>query len=96
MNISQFVLITSLMIPSFAHAEAIASAESNGVKITLFKDDCTLKEISNLRFHAEWAEHGKVTQGCWSLHPVGLVLMYFADKTMMILPAQEFEVVSTI
>ena len=48
-----------------------------------------LAEIKNLPYAATWTENGIVTAGCWAMHPqFGLVMTYWADKTVAVVPLQ--------
>ena len=96
MKVASLVLAVSLLIPVFASAEPVAAVKRGGIKITLFDSDCTLPAVMSLPFHVEWVEKGKTFAGCWILHPTDVILMYFVDKTVVILPAQEFKKVSAI
>jgi hypothetical protein len=87
------VSIIALVKCSPAHAEARFAADADNGKVVLFDDKCQLSEVTNLPFKAQWTENGKTTEGCWSPpHPqVGVILAYFADKTVVGLPAQIFK-----
>lgn len=73
-----------------AYAEPMARAEGNGVVVTVYSEKCALKEVVNLPQRATWTENGKTTEGCAGIHPLGLVLLYFADKTVVPHPMQAF------
>lgn len=61
-----------------------------GVVITLHNDKCLVKEVENLPTRITWDEKGKVTEGCYGVKH-GIVIFYFADKTVGIIPVQVFE-----
>lgn len=88
----------ALVAPAPAHAEAVYAAEADGAILVLHKEKCTLPAVVNLPFRAEWVEGEKVIEGCWSPpHPeVGVVMTYFADKTVIAIPVQLFERVTPI
>ena len=85
------VLILLAAVATRAFAGPIAEgAGDNGAKITLYNDPCKLKEVSNLELRATWQEKGKVFEGCFGIHPYGVVLAYFSDKTVVIIPVDIF------
>lgn len=84
------VVLAVFMAP--LQAEPMAVADRNGIKITLDTDKCALPEVTNLPLKATWEEKGKVYQGCWGPNPdVGVVVAYFDDKTVALIPMQYFE-----
>lgn len=59
------------------------------MKIVFTDDPCTLAEVKNLPYAATWTENGKVTAGCWGIHPqFHLVMTYWADRTVAIIPPE--------
>lgn len=68
----------------------------DGVVITLHKDKCELKEVVNLPQHATWDEKGKTYTGCWGFNPIGVVMLYFSDKTVGVIPASAFSKVAGV
>ena len=84
-------IILAVSIVTKAHAGPIAEgAGDNGAKITLYSEPCALKNVTNLANKATWQEKGKVFQGCFGLHPYGVVLAYFDDGTVVIMPVDIF------
>lgn len=88
------LLITLLAFTSFAplaRAEALAQASAGGVSIMLYSDSCALPAVTNLRSRATWTEGGATIEGCWGGDPnSGVVLTYFADKTVVAIPIRAF------
>ena len=77
--------------PTKAHAGPVYQADVEGVKIVLTDEPCNLPAVSNLQRRATWTEKGKTTEGCFGGHPqFPIVLMYFADKTVVVVPVQMF------
>lgn len=75
-----------------AGSKPVASYQGNGMSITLYDDECTLKaEVSNLHHRSTWTEKGKTFEGCWSAHPNGFVVIYSIDKSVVVVPARVFE-----
>lgn len=72
-----------------AYSDPIFKAENEGVAITLYDEPCELAAVSNLPFKAVWIEKGKTFQGCWGARTeVGLVVAYFDDRTVGLIPIQ--------
>ena len=89
------LVILMVVMVTKAFAGPIAEgAGDNGAKITLYNDPCKLKEITNLANRATWNEKGKVWEGCFGIHPYGVVLAYFNDGTVVIMPVDIFKQVS--
>ncbi len=75
-----------------AHAEAVFQGVGQGVTITIYNEPCKLEAVSNLPFRATWEENGKVTEGCIAPRPdAGLVVGYFADKAVALMPIDMFK-----
>lgn len=73
------------------NAEPLFQAQApDGVVITLHSEKCALKEVTNLPARITWEEKGKVTEGCFGAK-AGVVIFYFADKTVGVIPVQVFE-----
>jgi hypothetical protein len=60
--------------------------------ITLTDEPCALKgQISNLPMRAIWVEKDKTYEGCWGARQnIGMVLAYFDDHTVALIPMQVF------
>ena len=86
------IFMGAILLSTRVFAGPIAEgAGDNGAKITLYSDACKLKEITNLANRATWQEKGKVYEGCFGLHPYGVVLAYFNDGTVVIMPVDIFK-----
>ena len=87
-----------ILIPLNAHAEPIYRASTaDGVVITLHKEKCQIKEVSNAPFRATWLEKGKEFEGCWRPGNSENVVFYFlGDKTVFDIPAQHFRQVTGV
>lgn len=68
----------------------------DGIVITLHSEKCDLKEIVNLPKRATWQEKAKSYEGCWGLNPLGVVMFYFTDKTIAVVPAEAFQKVTGV
>ena len=81
------LFILSLFVVSPALADPVATASADGVLITFYSDKCALKEVVNLPYRAVWTEGGKSVEGCYTARPeAGVVVCYFADKTVGLVP----------
>lgn len=74
-----------------ALAEPLYEVQQDGVKITLTDEPCRLRDaVKNLDRRAVWEEKNLKSEGCFGQHPAGIVMFYFEDKTVFILPAGAF------
>ena len=85
-----FVLIVTLLFGCPANAEPLFRVSHESVVITLHNEKCEMSEVSNLPHFATWEEKGKSFKGCWGFHPLGVVMLYFTDKTVAVVPASAF------
>lgn len=79
-----------LLFPLIAWAKPLAIAQGDGVTVTLTDEPCAVKEIANLPYRATWTEKGKTFEGCWAVDE-SLVVSYWSDATVVVLPAQMFK-----
>ena len=85
------LLLIAATWPTGANALPLFQAEADGVRIVLTDEDCRLPAVENLKKRAIWHEKGKVYEGCFGAHPVYPIIMaYFADKTVVVLPVEVF------
>ena len=86
------VIIVLAIWATKAYSEPVMQTSEGGVTLQLWTDACELqKDIQNLPYKATWHENGKVIKGCWGARPdVGVVVFYFADKTVGMAPIQAF------
>ncbi len=93
-----FVLVvTPLFGCPTASAEPLFRVTTpDGVIITLHKEKCEMKEVVNLPHHATWDEKGKTFTGCWVFNPIGVVMLYFSDKTVAVVPGSAFQKVQGV
>jgi hypothetical protein len=85
-------ILGALLVYGTAKAEPLFRASAEGTTITLYDEPCKLPEVENLKNRATWEEKGKVTEGCYGGHPqFPLVLFYFADKAVTIVPVEVFK-----
>lgn len=85
------LLLLAVTWPTKAHAGPVYQADVEGVKIVLTDEPCQIPAISNLQRRATWTEKGKTTEGCFGGHQqFPIVMLYFADKTVVVVPVQMF------
>lgn len=91
------LLILTVIWATNAYAGPILKGEAEGITVTIYEEACQLKEVTNLPKRATWTEKGKTFEGCVGAHPQFPILMgYFSDKTMVVLPVQMFTRVSGV
>lgn len=74
-----------------AAADPFIAAENGGVRIVVHSEKCQLKTVENLPKRATWTEKGKTTEGCAGyVQEMEVVLFYWADRTVSVLPAPVF------
>lgn len=81
---------------SRAVAEPMVAADEGPVRVVIYTEDCALTSVvKNLPKRATWTENGKTFEGCAAvIQQAGLVIFYFDDKTVALMPAQMFQRVS--
>lgn len=85
------LLIVVAIWATHAAAQPILQAQADGVKVVVYEEACKLTEVANLPKRATWHEKGKVYEGCIGAHSHFPVLLgYFVDKTVVILPVEMF------
>ena len=73
-----------------AHADPRFQVVADGARVVLHDDKCAVSAVTNRPYKATWEEKGQVFQGCWGARPdAGVVMFYFDDKTVGIIPMQE-------
>lgn len=77
--------------PTLVLAEPLFQVEADGAKIVLTDEPCKLSAVSNLKYRAVWHEKGQAHEGCWAPRPdMGVVMSYWADKTVTAIPIHTF------
>lgn len=82
-----------LLCWGIAHAGVVAISTDPAATIALYDDPCALTHvIRGLPLKATWQEKGVTHQGCYSLgYENTLVVMYFSDLTIVLVPVQMFK-----
>lgn len=90
-----FLLALAATWPTNAHAAPIYKAEDAEMRIVLTDEDCKLTNVvTNLPKRATWVDKNGKYEGCYAIHDIGIVVAYFSDKTVAILPAYIFQKVA--
>jgi len=81
-------LIALVVVATNAHADPRFQVSTGDIRVVLHDEPCALKDqITNLPYRAVWYEKGQVFEGCWGARPdEGVVLSYFSDKTVGLIP----------
>ncbi len=81
----------AVMWTTSSYSAPLYQAKAEGIDITLTDQPCKLPAVSNLKFEAIWTEKGKSYKGCYGGHPqLPVVVLYFEDKTVVVLPVDLF------
>ncbi len=90
------VACTAIIVTK-AHAEPVyRAAAPDGIFITLHDEACALEGVVNLKRRATWTEGGKTFEGCWGARiDMGVVVAFFSDKTVVVIPLQAFQRVTS-
>jgi hypothetical protein len=87
-------LIVLVGLATNVHAGPRFQVVADGAKVVLHDDKCAVSAVKNLPYKATWEEKGKVFQGCWGARPdAGVVMFYFDDKSVGIIPIAELTAV---
>ena len=97
------LLVLLFFVPK-ARTQPIFVANFESGKVTLTDEPCGLKAVTNAPKRVTWLEpNGKLTDGCYGLYtlrlPTGNVEMivgYFADLTLQVIPLSAFGVLRAI
>lgn len=81
------LLILSLLVAAPVVAAPVGVAPVEGGSAVIFHDDaCKLKV--QLPYRVVWQERGKATEGCYGVHPFGIIVAYFEDGSIALIPPQ--------
>lgn len=79
-----------------AGAEPKYEVTKNGIRVVVYDEDCRLDAIKNLKWKAVWFENGKEIEGCaGAKDEYEVVIIYFADKTIAVIPMFAFRRLSS-
>ena len=91
--LSLVALALALVFHKPLKAEPMVVAESEGLRITIYTEDCAFTDtVTNLPKRATWVEGGKTIEGCAGpFGQFGFVAFYFADKSVALVPMKMFQ-----
>ena len=78
-----------------ARSAEIARANDGDITIALTDEKCALNAVSNLPGRATWDEKGKHYEGCFGVQKI-FVILYFDDKSVVVLPAHAFRLLKEV
>lgn len=98
------VILLALAFSPKAGAEPLFIAEFDSGKVTLTSEPCALKAVTNAPKRVTWLEpNGKVVEGCYGLYKlqstsgyINIIIGYFADLTLQVIPLSAFRIVRAI
>ncbi|HET9663577.1 MAG TPA: hypothetical protein VFP00_05055 [Burkholderiales bacterium] len=98
------VLLVFLLIAGEARAQPIFFADFESGRVTLTDEPCTLKAVTNAPKRVTWREpNGRLSEGCYGLYTlrlphgkVDIIIGYFDDLTLQVLPLSAFSVLRAI
>ena len=80
-----------------ADAAPVARGGNDKIEVTLFNDKCRLTSVVDLPYRAVWKEGGKSFEGCFGPTQFnGLIVLYFDDRSIALMPMQAFKPVREI
>jgi hypothetical protein len=98
------LLLVLLLFMAEARARPIFFADFESGRVTLTDEPCALKAIANAPKRVTWLEpNGKTSEGCYGLYSlrfphgsVDIIIGYFDDLTLQVIPLSAFSVVRAI
>ena len=91
-----FLFALALGASAPADAKPIAQTSVHGIVMTLTDEPCALKDRVDLPYRGTWDEKGKRYEGCFGLNHLGIVMMYFNDKSVAAFPPGAFTEVTGV
>jgi len=98
------VLLLLLVFVPRAGAQPLFVADFESGKVMLTDEPCGLQAVTNAPKRVTWLEpNGKTVEGCYGLYKlrltfgyVDIIIGYFADLTLQVLPLSAFKTVRAI
>ena len=79
-------------LPALAPAAPVAAIVQDGITVTLYDEPCALEAVANLRYRATWHDPKRGHfEGCYTVQHHTIVVLYFDDRTVVVLPLQIFQ-----
>lgn len=95
-----FLIALFLLVLGWAtnsHAKPIVAAIQGDVTVTLTDEKCKLKAVSNMPNRAVWRDSKGLSEGCFQVRPeVGLIVAYFDDGAVALIPMAHFKPVEVM
>ena len=80
----------SMLAAAAVSAEPFAILQNQKAVVTLHKEACALRDVSNLKHRATWEEDGKRYEGCFGIFFNQAIGFYFDDKQVAVIPVAAF------
>lgn len=98
------LLLVLLLMVGEARTQPIFFADFESGRVTLTDEPCALKAITNAPKRVTWREpNGRLSEGCYGLYSlrlphgkVDIIIGYFDDLTLQVIPLSAFSVVRAI
>ncbi len=75
----------------------MAYVSQGPVRLTLTDEPCRLAAVVDLPYRATWVEGSHAVEGCYGVHPdYPLVVAYFTDRSITVIPRQAFTVLTGV
>lgn len=87
------LVLLAIIVPP-ALAAPVAEVNQGGVRVVLTDEKCDQSAVVNLQNRATWTENGKTVEGCFGVGVGSVIVLYFADKTIAVIPMRLFVRVS--
>ena len=84
------LLLSTMLAAASVAAEPFAVLQNNKAVVTLHKEACALRNVSNLKHRATWEEDGKRYEGCFGIFFNQAIGFYFDDKQVAVIPVAAF------
>lgn len=74
-----------------SYAVPVYETTQGAVRVVVYNDPCKLDAVKNLPVRAVWFENDKEIEGCAGARDdLGVAIIYFADKTIAVIPLFAF------
>jgi hypothetical protein len=84
------LMVVMMAAAASASAEPFAVLQNGKAAVTLYREACGLKDVSNLKHRATWEENGKRYEGCFGVFFESAIGFYFDDKQVAVIPIAAF------
>jgi len=86
-------VVAALMLAALpTQAAPVAAIVQDGITVTLYDEPCALAAVANLPYRATWHDPKRGHfEGCYTVQHHTIVVLYFDDRTVVVLPLQIFQ-----